>query len=201
MARRTREGRANQRLRTRKAILQAAARLLKEGRTPSFEDVAAEALVSRATAYRYFSGIDALLAETVVDVAVPEASELFANERSKDPKARLERVDAVLQKAIIENEAPLRLMLANSLQQAIRDPGARPVPVRQNRRTPLIEAALEPALKDLRRADLAKLRAALALVLGTEAMVVFRDVLRMDPQEAARVKRWAIGALVDAATR
>ncbi|MFN3628321.1 MAG: TetR family transcriptional regulator, partial [Parvibaculum sp.] len=48
------EARANQKRRTRKDLLQAAARLLKEGRNPSLEEIAEEALVSRATAYRYF---------------------------------------------------------------------------------------------------------------------------------------------------
>ena len=54
-------GRRNQRLRTRKDLLLAAAGLLKEGRTPTMDDVAQHALVSRATAYRYFPSIDALL--------------------------------------------------------------------------------------------------------------------------------------------
>ena len=42
--------RQNQRYRTRKDLLDAAARLLKAGRSPSLEEVAAEAKVSRATA-------------------------------------------------------------------------------------------------------------------------------------------------------
>src|SRR5690606_29203736 len=62
--------RANQRLRTRKDLLRAAARLLAAGRTPTLEEVAAEALVSRATAYRYFPGIEALLLEAALDVAI-----------------------------------------------------------------------------------------------------------------------------------
>lgn len=69
-------GRPNQRVRTRKDLLQAAARLMKQGRKPSLDDVAQEALVSRATAYRYFPTIDALLLEASLDVAVPEAGAL-----------------------------------------------------------------------------------------------------------------------------
>ena len=49
--------------------------------------------------------------------------------------------------------------------------------MRQNRRTPLIEAALAPARKQFRPADLEMLIKALALIIGTEALVVFRDVL------------------------
>ena len=76
-------GRANQRRRTRKDLLQAAARLIKEGRPPTLEEVAEAALVSRATAYRYFPNIDALLAEATLDMAATNPLSLLAS-RSQD---------------------------------------------------------------------------------------------------------------------
>ena len=94
----------------------------------------------------------------------------------------------------------LRLMLANALQRAARGEVAG-LPLRQNRRTPLIEAALEPARKQFKPASFDMLAKALALIVGTEAMVVFKDVLQVEDQEARRVKRWAIKALVEAAKR
>ena len=51
-------GRPNQRSRTRKDLLDAASRLLKQGRRPTLEEVAEEARVSRATAYRYFPSVE-----------------------------------------------------------------------------------------------------------------------------------------------
>ena len=71
--------RPNQKRRTRKDLLQAAARLMKQGRRPGLEEVAEEALVSRATAYRYFPTIEALLAEASADVVTPEPETLFAD--------------------------------------------------------------------------------------------------------------------------
>ena len=50
--------------------------------------------MSRATAYRYFPSVDALLREAALDVAVPRTAELFADGAPQDPVARLERVDA-----------------------------------------------------------------------------------------------------------
>src|SRR5688572_21434479 len=82
-------GRPNQRRRTRKDLLQAAARLMKQGRQPSLEEIAEEALVSRATAYRYFPSVEALLLEASFDVAIPEADDLFPAQASGDPVARL----------------------------------------------------------------------------------------------------------------
>jgi AcrR family transcriptional regulator len=192
-------GRPNQRMRTRKDLLQAASRMMKQGGKPSLEEVAAEALVSRATAYRYFPTVEALLVEAALDVAVPQAEDLFRGTPTDDPVARLERVDAALDEVLVANEASFRLMLAHSLQRDPRDGVGAEIPARQNRRTPLIEAALAPARKQFKPAALKNLCKALALIIGTEAKVVFRDVLQLDDADARNVRRWAIRALVEAA--
>src|SRR5690606_40470445 len=46
-------------------------RLSREGRELTLDAIAAEALVSRATAYRYFPSLEALLAEASLDLATP----------------------------------------------------------------------------------------------------------------------------------
>ncbi|TCK36232.1 TetR family transcriptional regulator [Paraburkholderia sp. BL8N3] len=194
-------GRRNQKQRTRKDLLQAASRLMKEGRKPSLEEIAGEAMVSRATAYRHFPNMDALLLEASLDVATPDAAKVFGTRASGDPVARLTRVDAALHDMILANEAPLRMMLAHSLERVAKGGPDNDVPPRQNRRTPLIEAALEPAQDQFKPAALETLTQALALVIGTEAMVVFKDVLQLDDVRARKVKRWAIRALVEAAKR
>ncbi len=194
-------GRSNQRRRTRKDLLEAATRLMKQGRQPALEDVAAEALVSRATAYRYFPSIDALLLEASIDIAVPGPEELFGNESSTDPVARVERADRVLHDMILANEAALRAMLAQSIERRAKTVDDGDLPARQNRRTPLIEAALEPARGWYDPKDLDRLAKTLALILGPEAMVVCKDVLQLDDAEAREVKRWAIRTLVTAARK
>ncbi len=188
--------RPNQRKRTRKDLLDAASRLMKRGGKPSLEEIAEEALVSRATAYRYFPNLEALLLEASVDVAFPEAAQLFAD-RSPDVLARLLKADAAVHDMVLANEAALRMFLAHSLERSVRE--ASDLPPRQNRRTPLIEAALEPAKGRLDpKAPLAE---ALAVIVGTEAMVVLKDVLQLDDPAARAVKAWAIEALLDAARR
>jgi AcrR family transcriptional regulator len=194
-------GRANQTRRTRKDLLRAAARMLEQGRAPSLDEIAEEALVSRATAYRYFPGVEALLAEAALDVAVPEPQQVFDARAPRDVVARLERVDEVLDQMIATNEPALRLMLANSLQRSVRGESTGDVPLRQNRRTPLIEAALAPARQQFRPAMLATLAQALAVVVGTESTLVFKDVLQVDDAQARKVKRWMIRALVQAARK
>jgi hypothetical protein len=77
------------------------------------------------------------------------------------------------------------------------DPDA--APVRQNRRTPLIELALAPARDRLPPADFARLVQALAVVVGTESRLVFKDVLAIGDAEADAVRAWMIRSLVAAA--
>ena len=189
-------GRENQRRRTRKDLLEAAARLLKQGRAPDMDEVAAEAMVSRATAYRYFPTIEALLVEAPIDSEVPDAQAVFAEDRTRDAVPRLDKAESMLHDMCYANANQLRIMLASSLRQCTRHDGT---PIRQNRRTALIEAALEPAREQFTGAAYTNLCAALALVFGTESMIVFTDVLGVPPKTARRIKSWAIAALVRAA--
>ena len=189
------KGRPNQKSRTRKDLLRAAARLMKEGRNPSLEEIAGEALVSRATAYRYFSGVEALLVEAALDVAMPDDS-FFAADNAQDPVERVLRADGAVAAVVHENAPALRAMLMHSLQRGLDGSG---LPVRQNRRTPLIEQALAPVRARLAPADFTRLTQALALVIGTESMLVFRDVLAIGDDEAAAVRAWMIRSLVGAA--
>ena len=188
-------GRPNQRQRTRKDLLQAASRLMKQGRRPTLDEVAEEAMVSRATAYRYFPGVEPLLLEASLDVDFPRPDAVLQG-LNGDPVARLERVDEVLHDMILANEQALRTLLVHALQH----PGG-DVPPRENRRSPLIEAALAPVRQDFKPHDYKLMTRALAMVIGTEAMLVSKDVLQIDDVEARKVKRWAIRAMVEAARR
>lgn len=200
MSKRIDIGRHNQRRRTRNDLLSAAARLLKQGRTLDMDDVAAEAMVSRATAYRYFPSIEALLVEAPLDGVVPHPEQVFApDDASTDPLERIERAEAALHKACYRNESQLRSMLAASLARTAQDKQSDDVPLRQNRRTPLIEAALAPARDRFSKPAYDRLCSALAVLFGTESMIVFQDVLCLDEKAARKIKSWAAQTLVAAA--
>ena len=187
---------SNQELRTRKDLLSAASRLMKQGRTPTMDEVAEEALVSRATAYRHFPKIEALLVEAPLDAAITDPLELFAKDPSDDVEERIDRAEASLHAMVYQNEAQLRIMLAYSIRRDLTNDS---IPTRQNRRLPFIEAALAPVRRRLPEAAYEQLCAALALIFGTESMIVFSDVLGMDADTARTIKSWAVRALVRAA--
>lgn len=191
-------GRPNQKQRTRKDLLDAAVRLSRAGERPSLEGVAEAALVSRATAYRYFPSIEALLLEASVHMAAPDAA-ILEDAPPTDPVARVRRVGEAFDHMIRTNEAPLRLMLARSLERNAKGEMPADLPARQNRRSPLIEAALDPVRERIAPEAFETLIRALALVVGTESFVVTKDVLRLSDSEARYLRGWAIEALVQRA--
>lgn len=193
-------GRQNQKMRTRNDLLKAAGELMKQGSKPSIDEIAVKAMVSRATAYRYFPTVEALLAEASVDISMLAPGEFFSGNKSRNAVERLEHLDGALHDLILANEPALRMMLATSMERALRG-DAEELPARQNRRTPLILEALAPERPNFTPAMRKLLTNALALVIGTESMVVTRDVLRLDDAEARKTRRWAIRALVEAARR
>ncbi|MET0547064.1 MAG: TetR/AcrR family transcriptional regulator [Caulobacterales bacterium] len=190
-------GRPNQRNRTRKDLLRAAADLMKQGKSPSLEEVAQEAMVSRATAYRYFPSVDALLIEAAVDIHTPDPDDIFDGTDKTDPIERVERVDAALHDMLAQNEASIRLMLAQSLSR----PEGGGAPRRQNRRLPLLDAALAPAKDQFKPVDLKRLAKALALITGAEGYFAGKDVLELDDTESRKLKRWIIRALIEASRK
>ncbi len=192
--------RTEQKRRTRQDLLRAAARLMKSGRVPKLVEVAEEAGISRATAYRYFSSDEALLAEAPVDFRVPTTEQIFAGDSSTDPEERLLKAHAAMREYIWGNSIAFRLLLARLLEQAARQPGGGSAePARQNRRGAYIEAALSPVRDQFDDAVYEKLRAALSLVLGTESMVVFQDVLQREDAAAWEVEEWVLRVLTQAA--
>src|SRR5215210_3174043 len=113
------QGRINQKRRTRAAILAAAVELLEQGQRPTVAEVADAALVSRATAYRYFPTQEYLLFEAALESTRSDIDrELEENTLPEGPEARLEMLIDALQKRIIDKEAAFRTMLRLSLEQS-----------------------------------------------------------------------------------
>src|SRR5260370_9289772 len=82
-------GRANQKTRTRRAIVDACRELVRTGSDVTMPEVARLALVSEATAYRYFPDLVSLLAATIDDLWPSPAEPLQPVASSHDPVERL----------------------------------------------------------------------------------------------------------------
>jgi AcrR family transcriptional regulator len=182
-------GRTTQKARTRAALIDAARRLLAAGRTPSVEDAAEAAGVSRATAYRYFSNRRALLVAAHPEV---EATDLLGEDAPQDARERLDRTIAELIGLTVETEPELRTMLRLSLEPGPRDE----LLLRQGRAIRWIEKALAPLQARLDPAELRRLVVAIRAGCGIEALVWLTDVAGLSRHEASELMRWSALALL-----
>ena len=104
--------RANQKARTRAAIVEAAQQLDNLGSTPTVAEAAVEAGVSRATAYRYFPTQQALLVElTDVTPSVLPVEELLASLTTDDVEQRLLLLLDTFGPVVLAHEDELRRAL------------------------------------------------------------------------------------------
>ena len=106
-------GRSAQKARTRDALVAAARGLIARGVTPTVEDAAAEASISRATAYRYFPNARALLVAAHPEIT---ATSMLPTHPPEDPAARLDAVVSNFTAMIVDTEAQQRTMLRLSLE-------------------------------------------------------------------------------------
>jgi AcrR family transcriptional regulator len=186
--------RYNQRLRTRRAIVEAAMELIQAGNTPTVPEAADAALVSRATAYRYFPTQAALLAEAVLLPGLPSAEELFGRDDAPtDPADRIALVSDVMYEHISAREKEFRIFLGDQLVRALDTSNDAPRP---GFRMPLIDAALLPLNRQLAPKSLERLKHALSVLIGTEAVVTCRDVLQLDHKTGRNDMSWACRAIV-----
>jgi AcrR family transcriptional regulator len=194
--------RANQRERTRTAIVDAARTLLLAGKLPSVADAAEEARVSRATAYRYFPTQGALIQEAVTAGLVPVGEWEARLAGAEDLPDRVERLAAKMFELMRDNEALLRGYLLLSLQQWAKAQAGQELdepPIRRGGRLDGIHAALAPFRGQLDPAALRRLAIAISMFMGVEARIVMRDIWDLDEDEAERVTRWVTRTLARAA--
>jgi AcrR family transcriptional regulator len=187
-------GRRNQKARTRRALIAAAREQLAHGATPTVEAAAAAALISRATAYRYFPNQRALLVAAHPEVDV---TSLLGADAPLEPEARLDAVVNGLVEIFLRSEAAYRTMLRMSLEP---DPAMRgDLILRKGVRLTWIEEALEPVRDALDAGEFRRLIHAIAAVIGIEAMTVLVDLAGLPRTEAVDVIRWSARALLRSA--
>ena len=194
-----RTGRYNQRQRTRQAILQAAQQMVEAGHEPTVAEAADAALVSRATAYRYFPSQDELLVECTFHVGWPSLEELFA--RADMPTGAEDRVAYIhdfLYEYIRERETQFRQYFRRQLYVSMQ-PNSEERAVRPGYRIGMIRNALAPIADELGPERLLRLQHALGVLIGTEALIASADILHLDHDTARADNQWACRLLVRAA--
>jgi len=175
-------GRTNQKARTERAIVDACIELIRQRRSVTMPEVARTAMVSEATAYRYFPDLASLLARALADDWPTAADALAPVAGSMDPAERVAFATRFLLQGVAERQAVVRSMISAAMVQPELSGNARP-----GIRFGLIEHALAPFIADLEATDpelLAQLRLGLALVVSAEALFTLTDLCGLSVEAA-----------------
>ncbi|HEY6496429.1 MAG TPA: TetR/AcrR family transcriptional regulator [Trebonia sp.] len=174
-------GRVNQKQRTRTAIVAAAGDLITGSAEVTMPAIAQAALVSEATAYRYFPDLVSLLREAV-DGTWPSPAEALASvEHSTDPVERIAVGTERLLRHVQAYQGAVRAMIAASVTR----PEA--TGIRPGHRFGIIEHALAPLQATLGRQSpraFRLLKQDLAIVVSAEALFTLTDLYGLPPDEA-----------------
>jgi AcrR family transcriptional regulator len=197
-------GRQNQKERTRRAIVAAAAKLVAAGSLPTMPEVADEALVSTATAYRYFPDQLSLLSAALRD-GYAGIGERFQPDigTERDLERRVDTATEGLLRRIVEREALVRTVMALSLLRSVdaATPHDDATGVRPGFRREWIDEALRPAEDEFDPESLRLLKLALGAVMSSEALFALEDVMGVESGEAIEVCRWMARTLTSAMVR
>jgi AcrR family transcriptional regulator len=176
-------GRTNQKTRTRNAIVDACRELARSGAEITMPQVARLALVSEATAYRYFPDMVSLLQEAL-DGLWPDAAQALAPvAASANPAERVGFACEYLLRGVHAYQGSVRAMISHTIMTPDR---AR---ARPGIRFGLIDYALAPFARagapvSLSPAAMTQLKQDLAIVVSAEALFVLTDLCGLPPGDA-----------------
>jgi len=166
----------NQKERTRQAIVAATRDLARAGGEVTMPAVARSALVSEATAYRYFPDLASLLSEALAGVWPSPETALAPVAGSDDPVERVACATEALLRHVLSYQGAVRATIAATITR----PGG--VAMRPGHRFGLIDEALRPVAADT--AGLAQLKQDLAVVISAEALFTLTDLCGLSPEDA-----------------
>lgn len=186
-------GRKAQKLRTRNALIDAARTLISNGFTPTVEEAAAAASISRTTAYRYFTNQQDLLVAAYPDIALQS---LLGDNPPETVEARLDMVVDEYLRNTLENEATLRAALRLSLDtnEIYREK----LLLRKGRVINWLKDALEPLHEQVSEKDVERLVYAIRAAAGIEALIWLCDIAGLSRKEAKDTMMWSARALLRA---
>jgi AcrR family transcriptional regulator len=187
-------GRTVQKRRTFDALVAAARQLVASGTSPTVDDAALAAGVSRSTAYRYFPSQRELLAAAHPETA---RTSMLPDHPPEDVAERLDAVVTEFTQMIVKTEAQQRTMLRLSLEPA--DSKQQRLPLRQGRAIGWIAEALAPLRNQLSDQEIHQLVLAIRSATGIESLVWLTDVGGLSREAAVASMRWTAGALLNQA--
>jgi AcrR family transcriptional regulator len=171
-------------------------KMFDSGAFPSITEVAQEAQLSRATAYRYFPTQSALVSAIVTETLSPIKNWRPTKQDTGD------RIDEMLGFAfprMLEHEGTLRAALHLSLTQWAQSRSSeRPEKeklIRGNRKA-MLQHVVEPLNQEMSPKMVERVVQSLSLVYGSEIFLVMKDIWGCDNVQLEDIGKWIAKAIV-----
>lgn len=182
------KGRVKQKFQTRSEILNAAHKLMLDNKEVTLEDVAAEANISRATVYRYFSNIDLLFRETSLDLVHKSPDELCSEVEGMSLPERIFYIQEYYSNVSQEHEVLFRRYLSVVLGESVKSQKD----LRGSRRLSTLIKSLKPFENELEKDTYHNLISISAILMGIDPLIASKDVCGLNNEESKRVLSWAL---------
>lgn len=188
------------RKRTYNLLVSTALELFEKGAMPSVSELAIEAGVSRATAYRYFPTQSDLIASTVNASLGPILTWRPSSQKTE------ERIDELLMFALprmFEHEGALRAALQVSLQQwaqgrsLTQDPKEKRL--ERGNRKDILAMVTEPMKGEYPQEVIDKVIKAFSVIYGSEIFLVLKDIWKQEDAEVIELAQWMAKAVINQA--
>nr|WP_282552614.1 TetR/AcrR family transcriptional regulator [Providencia stuartii] len=189
------------RKRTYILLVNTALALFEKGSMPSVSELAAEAGVSRATAYRYFPTQSDLIAATVNASLGPI---LTWQPRSQKTEERIDELLSFALPRMFEHEGALRAALQVSLQQwaqgrsLAQDPKEKRL--ERGNRKDILTMVTAPMKDEYPQEIIDKVIKAFSVIYGSEIFLVLKDIWKQDDAEVIEIAQRMAKAIINQAT-
>ena len=178
------EGRVNQKLETRNKILASARYFIEKGTDFTLETIAKKAGISRATVYRYYSSVEILSSEAVLDIQTKSPKAILEDSKESDMPTVVKAIQQYYNVLALNNEEAFRTYV--SIAMTNNDSTIK----RGARRKKTLQLALERA--DIPVKEKNNLINFLTVIMGIEPIVVTKDVCGLNNQESKEVLSWGL---------
>jgi len=182
------EGRINQKLKTRARILNAAKTLMSKNRNTSLEEVAQQSNVSRATIYRYFPNLDLLFTEASLDIYYQSPDVLFEKVKNMTLEQRIYYLQNYHNQLAQDHELIFRRYLSAVLNESV----VSKKKIRGARRVEAMKLILDSYKNEMSKKDLKNLKNIAPILMGIDSLIVAKDVCGLTNNETNDTLKWGI---------
>lgn len=180
-------GRTNQKLETRNKILASAQHYLNKGLEFNLEDIAKKTGISRATVYRYFSNIDILAAEAVLDFSTESTENLFNNLKGNEIHDKILEIQDYYNKLALDHENLFRKYIS-----VVLDSNTSTIKRGARRKMTLQMVLEETNFTQKEKEDLSNL---FTILMGIEPLIVTKDVCNLNNKQSIELMKWGINLI------